>query len=653
MILKSVRLRNIRSYIDEKIDFKEGSTLLSGDIGSGKSTILMAIDFSLFGLKRGELQGTELLRHGSNEGLVELDMASGNAEIKIRRTLKKGKGIAQDAGSISIDGCEYAMSPAELKAKIMEILGYSQPGIFRYTVYTPQEEMKSILFNPEARLNVLRSVFETDKYSRIKSNSKLLISEIRASRKEQDALAAGIDEKMRVLSSSKEILSSSESELRSVHESAAVLKKKYEAAEVNANSIKSEYQEAAKALSELHRSEAELKSLKSRHSRIIDDMAEIESRIRESSALLEGGHSDPSLLKKMAADADAKRERLLARRSSLEKEIENHSSILEKKFCIVCGQAVNSPEDFRAKISSMKKEAESVKAELEKCSMEAEEIRDEMIKSAKIESARKNRENDARWLEKLEGEKNAAEALMPELEGVAAAARLRAEEMSGLEARMKATEKEMRNIQEEKIKVEKAMSRLEQQISDVSRLISGIEAEIIEKREARLKSARLSEIEAWMESYFIPLVGVIEKNVLASIQMEFDRFFQSWFGLLMGDQLSVRIDDEFTPVIEQNGYETEYANLSGGEKTSVALAYRLALNKTINMLSDGIKTKDIIILDEPTDGFSTEQLDRIRDVISQLNIRQIIIVSHEPKIDSFVDSVIKVYKENHVSKVAY
>ena len=50
MIIKRVKLNNIRSYIKEELNFDKGITLLSGNIGSGKSTILLAIDFALFGL---------------------------------------------------------------------------------------------------------------------------------------------------------------------------------------------------------------------------------------------------------------------------------------------------------------------------------------------------------------------------------------------------------------------------------------------------------------------------------------------------------------------------------------------------------------------------------------------------------------------------
>ena len=139
---------------------------------------------------------------------------------------------------------------------------------------------------------------------------------------------------------------------------------------------------------------------------------------------------------------------------------------------------------------------------------------------------------------------------------------------------------------------------------------------------------------------------------MVKVNNEFNEFFKQWFSMLIEDEsMSVRIDDEFTPIIEQNGYETELVNLSGGEKTSCALAYRLALNKVINDMVGSIKTKDLIILDEPTDGFSSEQLDRVREVIEQIGMKQIVIVSHEEKIESFVNHIIRVEKKEHVSEI--
>ena len=159
-------------------------------------------------------------------------------------------------------------------------------------------------------------------------------------------------------------------------------------------------------------------------------------------------------------------------------------------------------------------------------------------------------------------------------------------------------------------------------------------------------------MQTWLEDYFVNLMDTLERHIMMQIYGQFNELFKTWFNVLIEDEtISVRLDDEFTPVIEQNGYETFVENLSGGEKTAVALSYRLALNKVINDIVSEIKTKDILMLDEPTDGFSSEQLDKVRDVLEQLNAKQVIIVSHESKIESFVDNVIRVGKEEHISKV--
>ena len=105
MLIKSVRLHNIRSYEDSEIIFPNGSVLLSGDIGSGKSTILLAIEFAIFGAKKGELPAYALLRHGKKEGSVELKANIDGKEITIKRTLKRNHDdIRQESGYIIVNG---------------------------------------------------------------------------------------------------------------------------------------------------------------------------------------------------------------------------------------------------------------------------------------------------------------------------------------------------------------------------------------------------------------------------------------------------------------------------------------------------------------------------------------------------------------------
>ena len=175
----------------------------------------------------------------------------------------------------------------------------------------------------------------------------------------------------------------------------------------------------------------------------------------------------------------------------------------------------------------------------------------------------------------------------------------------------------------------------------------------IDKTQEILKEVNyLSNLEDWISKKFVPVISFVEKNVLVKLKSEFSRLFSEWFSILVSDNFNVRLRDDFTPIIEQHDYEIDYSYLSGGERTAIALAYRLSLNQVINSLLSQIKTKDLVILDEPTDGFSSAQLDKMREVLEQLNVAQLIIVSHEQKIEGFVDNVIKLKKENGVSETA-
>ena len=203
MILKSIKLSNIRSYASQEITFPLGSTLLAGDIGSGKSSILLGIEFALFGLKKGEISSDSLLRHGAKEGSVELNFEISGKDVRVRRSLKRGKDdIKQEEGYIIVNGMKKQASADELKSGILELLGYpaeflkKKDLIYRYTVYTPQEEMKKIIYEDSSvRLDTIRKVFNIDKYRRIVDNVRILNSALREKKKRLEGFAQDIERK--------------------------------------------------------------------------------------------------------------------------------------------------------------------------------------------------------------------------------------------------------------------------------------------------------------------------------------------------------------------------------------------------------------------------------------------------------------------------
>jgi exonuclease SbcC len=178
-----------------------------------------------------------------------------------------------------------------------------------------------------------------------------------------------------------------------------------------------------------------------------------------------------------------------------------------------------------------------------------------------------------------------------------------------------------------------------------------LEKEINDKKAQYSRTQMYRHLVNWLEYFFIPAVEDIEKFVLQSIHEEFNRLFQQWFYTLMeSEEIDVEVDDSFDPLITQNGYLLNVNGLSGGEKTSVALAYRLTLNTMIKRLT-GMNTT-LIIFDEPTDGFGKEQLFRLGHILNELNCTQAIIVSHEHELEGFADHVFRINKENNKSKIA-
>jgi exonuclease SbcC len=189
------------------------------------------------------------------------------------------------------------------------------------------------------------------------------------------------------------------------------------------------------------------------------------------------------------------------------------------------------------------------------------------------------------------------------------------------------------------------------EIKGQNKRIKELAEEIQEKENLLLKRDLYQQHKIWIDEYFIPTTEEIERHVMASIREEFDELFQRWFNqLIESGDIAVRVDGNFTPLVEQSGYELDVKSLSGGEKTSVALAYRLALNIMVKKVCEAMHS-NILILDEPTDGFSNEQLDRVRDILDELRCEQVIMVSHERELEGFVDKIYRVKKEAGISSV--
>jgi len=669
MKLNYIEVENVRSYLKQKIDFPESTILLAGDIGAGKSTVLLAIEFALFGILRGEVNGTDILRHGKDKGYVRLSFSVNNSNITIHRNLKRNAtGVVQDAGWIEVDGHKMNKTPQEMRAFILEKLGYPQeyltknPIMYRYTVYTPQDCMKNIILEKsDSRLSILRRLFGVEKYSTIKNNAQIIITEFRAMKRESLALSSGLEEKLSLKEKSKEEKTAAEQKLVSVQSTFEECEDRVVECENNLEKIQSYIKELSEIARKAAYIEAQIQDRKRRNERIVLEIKDISKSQDSIKDIIEPKR--PEKTEPQITDGKRKENEKIRQCISVISVLENESrklrAIVDKGLCEFCGQKVADKNHFAGEINRLEGDKQNQQKEMEASKIHLQYLEKEerellIYKQEKLLYERKLQEKNEKQKKLAEIESE----LQANVEFIENTSRNLDELKKSLKDSAHFQEEEakikllLRELQNNRVKASSELSSLKSFILSVERNIKSYENEIKEKELAAQRARKLTETTSWLETVFVPMMEKMEQAVMRTIQQEFNSRFQEWFSVMVNDDnMSISVDREFSPIIEQQGYTTEYQNLSGGEKTAVALAYRLALNKVINDLVDTIKTKDLIILDEPTDGFSYEQIDRIRDVLKKLNLRQMIVVSHEPKIDTFVNNIIKFYKEGHVSRI--
>ena len=686
MFLKSVKLHNIRSYEHQGIELPIGSVLLAGDIGSGKSTILLAIEFAIFGAKKGELPAYTLLRHGKKEGSVELRMQIDGKDIIIKRTLKRSnEDIKQEAGYVIINGLKKEGTAEELRAIVLDLLGYpkdlvkkGKDLIYRYTVYTPQEEMKQILYeSKDNRLDTLRKVFNIDKYKRVKENSKIILTSLREEKKHLGGFILDLDYKKNELQERRNEILEIDKRINEltpkIDEVRNIINEKKKSIENIENDIK----ELNALRKELSVAEANLNHKIEQNNRLNDEIKRLENQIETLKKELDGKKLDEleNVVKKTEEkekeinEAEVKYKNTIKKIKEVEVKIEQCNETIRKieslEICPVCEQKVDENHKHNIASRENKKYEELVEqiknyqeeeSNLEKIRIQLKKELDSFIKEQHHYNVLKLKFENLNEKTSLKDEKTSLkESIKKEigsLNSKKTELNSKISKYSEAEAKYKIVKKEIDELLPQERFLELEKRKYEAEKDSIKRFITNIEKEISEKQKAKEKLAYISQLSNWIDEFFINLMSTMEKHVMVNIHSQFNELFKNWFDILLEDEaISVRVDEEFTPIIEQDGYETYIENLSGGEKTSVALAYRLALNKVINDIVAGIKTKDIIMLDEPTDGFSTEQPDKVRDVLEQLNMKQVIIVSHESKIESFVQNVIRIEKHDNVSVV--
>ncbi len=184
-----------------------------------------------------------------------------------------------------------------------------------------------------------------------------------------------------------------------------------------------------------------------------------------------------------------------------------------------------------------------------------------------------------------------------------------------------------------------AMKHQQEKINDLEGQIGQAEELLIQLEEARKEHSTLEDLYAMMEQ-FRKLIKEAAPYVLKAMLNDISAQANRIFGEIMGDHAAeLSWENDYEVVLHRRGIKRTFAQLSGGEQMSAALAIRLALLKKLSTLN-------IAFFDEPTQNMDelrrmnlAEQIRRVR------GFDQLVVISHDDTFEQGLDSIVRLKKE--------
>ena len=658
MILKKLKVKNIRSYKTADIEFSKGKTLIKGDIGSGKSSIMLAIEMALF--------GTDIKQHirkTKDDATIELEFEIKNSEgnnetYSITRNVNRKKGQLQGE-IIYPDGKKETWSPTELSAEIMKILEINEivekkqgiPEVFRATVSTRQEELKSILQgNVERRLSTLSKAFEIESYKNAIKKSKEISLEIKKKIIGKQAITKNIpelkkknEERKNQIVEKKIKKEEMKKELDLKRETKDAETKEYESIKEQRNqiiqikgSIQSKMEKKQEKLKRIGINDNEIKNIK-------EELGDIENIKKKINSL----PTSTTELENKKQEINKEVNLLNEKKGEKDMSINSYKNLSQKHKCDICGREISDADtsEYHNLIHATEKQKNDIVIKLKNYDEEHKKIETEITEIHKSSGLK----NKIEQITKNEGENITLKEEVKVLENEIEVEEINLNRLPNQEL-LEKTKKSADRAVDEFDKVRMELRDIDNDIERDGREREEKERELKKLMDEKTEIERMQEIIDWLNDYFIRTVEIIEDQVLSSINEKFNDQFKEWFYMLVDDKSkTVWINEEFTPVIEEMKHAQEYKNISGGEKASVALAYRLALNSLVRQQPTGFRP-ELLMLDEPTDGFSKELRTKTSNILLGIDNEQVIIVSHELEFEKF-EQIIRVTKENNVSDI--
>lgn len=684
-MIKSIELVDFLSHSDTNLEFKDGVTIFVGDNGAGKSSIIDAITYSLFG-EHTRKNVKSLIRRGTNQGYAKIEFSIRDKQYEAFRKIKNVSSNyleakffdTTDNNRIDIASGERKQYNESMKEEIEKIIGMDYKKLQIASIVEQGKLNEIIELKPAERQELFNSVIGIDK---LNIASKYMLENIKKFREKIKTDLGYNDDDIENLTRKFE---NCQQDIKETQPKKNQLELKQKQIQEKLTELQNELEIETPKIDKIDQLELRknelLKYVKEKERAIQQQISENERKIRDCEGCFEEIQENTGFEVKIQKVEEAVEETL-----NKIKEISNQiASLNEKQIlvsklqlkdnkCPVCDSTVEKlnpffqEEHIKDEIIKLQQEIKLKEKERDTYTQKRREFEEKVQKTRNAESTL--RAHSINTKEELLGIKKETEIQkeklsltnnndLKEISQIDNQAKLIFENILKLELETKGF-KEEGFLNLKKIIIEK-QSELSQINQETGRMLEKIdlakkEMDEIKKIISELKIVRkyILKLEKIEENIFNKKGSVatsLRSWALNSISLKASEYLSSLNTKIQRVSLS-----EKDIMCYSNTETLDLKSLSGGESVSIALALRLGMASLL-----GSSNLNLMILDEPTTHLDAERKKLLVGILSQLseisNLQlpmQFLIITHDEEIfeDSNVGQIYKFESSGEGTKV--
>jgi len=688
-MITSIELGDFLSHSETKLEFGNGVTVFVGQNGAGKSSIIDAITFALFG-QHTRKSNKGLIKRGANQGFAKVEFnINGKQYQAVRKIDNKGGLAAKFTEKINGEFLEIAAGERKqfgesMTHEVEKTIGLDFEKL-KIASIVQQGELNAIIkAKPKEFKELLNAVIGIDKLDVASEAMKTVNKNFREKIREDIGYDdTHIDILLRDLQKYK-------IELEDARPQKEQLKVKQTQLQKEITELRIKLETETPKIDKINQLELRKRELQAYAKEAIQEIqreiAEKERKIRD----CEGCFEHISLKK----DLESKIEKIEAAVEGAQKKIQELTgqvaSLREKQAlaekiqlkdnrCPVCDSKVEKltplfqEEHLKQEIVFLKEQMIATEKERTMYNQKRIEFSQKLQNARDAEATLKAHSiKDQEDIRKIQEEIKLKKGIQKiplsingnllEISQIDSHAKMVFENITKLEQEIKGfNEKEFLNLKESINEKQTDLSQIDQNLGAVTEKITKYEEQIklIQNAVSKLKVVKkyVGELDTIQMNIFSrdgPVATSLRSWALNTISTKSSEYLTLLNTKIQRISLSEKVRDISITCYSKNEI-LDLESLSGGEQVSVALALRLGMASLL-----GASNLNLMILDEPTTHLDAERKKSLVDVLSQLsditNVgkpMQFIIITHDSEIfeDSNVERIYKFESTEQGSKV--